>query len=187
MSLEIEYLNSGIYGILNIVNDKLYLGSAVNLKRRWAQHVSDLKYNKHDNNYLQKSWNKHGQENFIFIVLEFCLNVELTCKEQWWIDKLEVYNRDIGYNIRRDAKSNLGLKYPDSHREKCRINNTGKKHSEETKAKMRKVKRSDEFKQNVSLNRRGKKPSNETIEKIRRSNIETWKRKKQNDWTSTWQ
>ncbi|MEQ8172689.1 MAG: GIY-YIG nuclease family protein, partial [Candidatus Eremiobacterota bacterium] len=58
--------NSGIYCIINRVNQKIYIGSAKNLKDREKQHFSLLKNNKHVNKYLQNSYNKHGYENFEF-------------------------------------------------------------------------------------------------------------------------
>ena len=64
-------MNSGIYIIKNTINGKFYIGSAVNIKTRWSQHRHQLKHNKHGNRYLQRSWNKHGTENFVFEVLEY--------------------------------------------------------------------------------------------------------------------
>lgn len=54
---------SGIYAILNIANDKLYVGSAVDLYMRWKLHVFSLENSKHYNKYLQNAWCKHGRDN----------------------------------------------------------------------------------------------------------------------------
>jgi group I intron endonuclease len=62
--------NCGIYIIKNLVNNKIYIGSSVNIGNRFNQHKNSLRKNKHHNKYLQKSWNKHGEENFEFIVIE---------------------------------------------------------------------------------------------------------------------
>jgi len=59
---------SGIYKIINKVNGKYYIGSSNDIKGRWSEHKNDLKANRHDNDYLQKSWNKYGEENFEFEV-----------------------------------------------------------------------------------------------------------------------
>lgn len=90
---------SGIYQIRNLVNGKLYIGSAVNLYDRKSQHFSDLKYGKH-NDRFQNSYNFHGKDNFIFEVIEFVEdeNKLIEC-EQYWMDRFEVYKRDKGYNI----------------------------------------------------------------------------------------
>ena len=62
--------NCGIYVIRNIVNDNIYIGSSVNIKKRFCQHRNSLRKNKHHNKYLQRSWNKYGEENFEFVVIE---------------------------------------------------------------------------------------------------------------------
>ena len=40
---------SGIYQIRNLVNGKIYVGSAVNLRARMQSHFGELKNNKHNN------------------------------------------------------------------------------------------------------------------------------------------
>jgi len=65
-------MNSGIYKILNKTNNKVYIGSSVNLKNREYKHFWMLKKNIHDNKFLQKSFNRDGLENFVFEVLENC-------------------------------------------------------------------------------------------------------------------
>ena len=66
MNLKVQ----GIYIILNIINNKCYIGSSINIKGRKEQHIRDLKKGKHCNDHLQKSWNKYGQESFVFSKLE---------------------------------------------------------------------------------------------------------------------
>jgi len=106
-------IESGICAILNLVSGKYYVGSAANLYQRWHGHKSLLKHNKHDNSYLQRSWNKHGQQNFMFVVIE---RVEKDClvqREQYWIDETKCHNKSIGYNLRLLATSNLGIRFSD--------------------------------------------------------------------------
>ena len=54
-------MNSGIYKILNKINGKFYIGSAVNFKRRFARHKRLLNINCHPNEYLQNAWNKYWE------------------------------------------------------------------------------------------------------------------------------
>lgn len=63
-------LNCGIYWITNLVNNKIYIGSSINIKKRFNQHKSNLRHNRHCNQHLQRAWNKYGEENFIFQLVE---------------------------------------------------------------------------------------------------------------------
>ena len=49
---------SGIYCIENIITNKKYIGQSINIKDRWSKHKSELNHQTHDNDYLQKAWNK---------------------------------------------------------------------------------------------------------------------------------
>ena len=62
--------NCGIYIIQNLVNENIYIGSSINIKRRFSQHKSTLRHNTHKNKHLQNAWNKYGEDNFEFIILE---------------------------------------------------------------------------------------------------------------------
>ena len=88
---------SGIYQIRNLINNKLYIGSSNNLRTRKNSHLNELVNDKHYNKYLQKSFNKYGEQNFIFEVIEFCEPEERIEIEQYWLDKF--YNKNTCYNI----------------------------------------------------------------------------------------
>lgn len=143
--------NSGIYQIKNLVNEKIYIGSTNNFKRRKARHFSELRNNCHKNNYLQRSFNKYNEENFIFEILEYVEDRErLLEREQYWIDKYKPYIN--GYNLRIIAESNALIKIPRDVIIRRSQKRMGKKHSEESKQKMSKA-------------HKGIKHSLETIEK----------------------
>lgn len=59
-----------IYKIVNLVNDKFYVGSTVNKKVRFRQHRKLLRGNRHHCKHLQAAWNKYGEEKFYFRVVE---------------------------------------------------------------------------------------------------------------------
>ncbi|MDP2650386.1 MAG: GIY-YIG nuclease family protein, partial [bacterium] len=73
---------SGVYEIVNTVNGKRYIGSAINPKRRWVNHKSALRGNKHHSPALQRAWNKYGEAVFIFRVIQPCPAEQLLFQEQ---------------------------------------------------------------------------------------------------------
>lgn len=88
----------GIYKIENVTNGKLYIGSSVDIYRRWKEHTTSLNNNKHHSPHLQYSWNKHGKDNFKFEIIEICCEDELLVREQYYIDSLNVLDEKFGYN-----------------------------------------------------------------------------------------
>lgn len=135
------YFRMGIYGIRNLINNKIYVGkTGMNFGDRWDSHRSLLNNGKHDNPYLQRAWDKYGQDNFEFIVIEDCNVDELSDREKYYI---KLY-KDMGlaYNIHDggDEGYNLGKHLSDKTKrkigEKNRINGIGRKASDETKEKM---------------------------------------------------
>jgi group I intron endonuclease len=59
-----------IYKIINLVNDKFYVGSTVNKKVRFREHRKQLRGNRHHCKHLQAAWNKYGEVKFDFVVVE---------------------------------------------------------------------------------------------------------------------
>lgn len=159
---------SGIYAIINKVNGKRYVGSAVNLNRRKNVHWNDLSKNSHHSEKLQRAWNKHGQKNFEFFILELIGNEFLTMREQHWINYFD--SSSNGYNCQPIAGSNLGNKHKESTKKLMAIAATGRKHSEETKAKISAIQMgrrvSENVKKRASETHKGRKHSKEHIEKV---------------------
>lgn len=92
----------GIYKIINVVNNKFYVGSAVNFSRRKARHFSELRHNKHNNRWLQASWNKHGEQAFVFAIVEEVQDKAILLEvENRWLK--EHVGKDYCYNIGVDA------------------------------------------------------------------------------------
>ena len=103
-------LKSGIYQIVNIIDSKMYIGSAKNLKKRWKEHKRPLIGGSHFNKYLQRAWDKYGESNFKFKILCYCEECELLQKEQEMIDFYQSANSNVGYNLSPTAGSTLGLR-----------------------------------------------------------------------------
>jgi group I intron endonuclease len=139
---------SGIYEIVNRVNGKRYVGSAVNLAHRWRQHRCELAKGRH-NPILQNAWNKYGGEAFEFRVIEHVSEpTKLIEREQHFIDCLLPQ-----YNCAKVAGSKLGVK-------------PGK----ETLAKIAKASKrmweSEGYRQKMSDAHKGRKPTDEQRAKI---------------------
>ena len=90
-------MSIGIYKIQNLLNGKVYIGQSVDIEKRWSVHKTELKNNYHYNTHLQNAWNKYGEENFEFSVVEQCNIDQLNQKEIYWISKFDSY--EDGYNL----------------------------------------------------------------------------------------
>ena len=82
----------GIYRIKNLINEKSYYGSSKNIEKRWKKHLNELRKKKHINNFLQNAWNKYGENNFIFEIVQECEEKDLLVIEQKYIDLFGYYN-----------------------------------------------------------------------------------------------
>ena len=112
-----------IYSITNVINNKKYVGSTRNLKRRFCEHQSALLHNRHKNRHLQNSWNKYGEENFIFTIICDCDLEDSYIYEQVVIDKLKPE-----YNIRKIAINNKGVKFSETHNKNLSNSRLGQKY-----------------------------------------------------------
>lgn len=105
---------SGIYKIICRTNDKFYIGSSINIDRRLKDHKRSLCENKHRNKYLQDSWNKYGEKNFKYEIIETVYGVQqLLIREKWWIDSTNCCDRKIGFNISSDPRETARGKFID--------------------------------------------------------------------------
>lgn len=160
---EQEYKNlCGIYQIRNLSNGMIYVGQTRGrFQKRFWLHQWKLRNNTHDNIFLQDDWNKYGEENFVFEVVEAIADEgQINQREMVYIDDC----RQAGccYNIADGGDGKRGV--PMSERakrmvgEKNRTHNLGKHASESTKAKM-------------SASRKGKKRDPAVMEALRQTRI----------------
>lgn len=82
-------MNSGIYKIINNIDDRIYVGSAKNLHNRFLEHNRLFKSQKHNNKHLLNFVNKYGLSSISFEILELCDKDLLEIKEQEYIDNLQ--------------------------------------------------------------------------------------------------
>lgn len=130
-----------VYAIVNKVNSKAYIGGTTNLFKRIPKHKYRLNLNKHENTYLQNSYNKHGEESFEWYVVEKCTQDNALVREQKYLDTFKTYKREMGYNIQKEATNRRHtLETIEKLRQKRKLQKPtmlGKKHSKEAKEKMR--------------------------------------------------
>lgn len=84
-----------IYIIKNTINNKVYIGQSIDVKKRFNQHFQ--KCHKKDNSLLYKAMRKYGKDKFYFEILENNIK-NYNDQEQYWI---KYYNSITpnGYNI----------------------------------------------------------------------------------------
>jgi group I intron endonuclease len=135
-------LISGVYKITNIINNRCYIGSAIDMPNRWYLHIRSLDKGIHHSLHLQRSWNKYGKSNFNFEVLLYCCKKDLLLFEQRAIDSYKPK-----FNICKYAHNTLGRKHSKGSIHKIKVArkkqeenfgspHAGKKHSEASKKKM---------------------------------------------------
>lgn len=67
-------------------SDQFYIGSSINIFKRWKRHISQLKNKTHANIKLQKIYNEKGLDNLKFEIIEICDNLKE--REQFYLDSL---------------------------------------------------------------------------------------------------
>jgi len=113
---------AGIYMFYCLVNGNTYIGSSVKLDRRFRVHISCIGS---INLPLYNALNKHGLNNFVFLILQYCESVENICLglEQNYLD---LYKPK--YNILKLAGSSQGFKHSPDTIEKFKKSHSGKLH-----------------------------------------------------------
>lgn len=115
-----------IYRITNMLTDDFYIGSAQSFERRVWQHRYDLRRGAHKNPHMQASWNKYGEDAFVFEVLE-----EVPEGEEVFEVENKYLHAYVGvpncFNVNRDAVgSRLGQTLSDKSRAQLSANRKGK-------------------------------------------------------------
>lgn len=100
---------SGIYRWINKINNESYVGSSVNLSKRFIKYYN-INYLKSKiviyNSRIYEALLKYSYSNFSLEILEYCNNEYLITREQHYLDLLKPE-----YNICKTAGSMLGFKH----------------------------------------------------------------------------
>ena len=96
---------AGVYMFFNLTNGKFYIGSSVNLARRFRVHMNSVNSVKLP---LPLAINKYGPNNFVLLILQYCDRDVDICLglEQYYID---LYKPK--YNLLKIAGSSQGFKH----------------------------------------------------------------------------
>jgi group I intron endonuclease len=112
----------GVYMFFNIINGNCYIGSSVNLARRFRIHLSSVGSVKLP---LPLAINKYGPNNFVFLILQYCDRIEDVCLglEQHYLDLFKPK-----YNILKVAGSSQGFKHSPETIAKLKLRHAGNLH-----------------------------------------------------------
>lgn len=132
---------SGIYKIVDVETGRFYIGSSVNIEKRWHQHRGRLSRGTHPNPILQAIWSK-SQDRLHIETIQFCepIKDELLRAEQAFLDEAGVGSNRLCMNVLSVAGSHLGRKRSELTCARLSVANTGKHPSLETRAKQRAAK-----------------------------------------------
>ena len=173
----------GIYKITNLKNGKVYIGQSDRLNDREREHFYRLEKQIHSNEFLQRSYNKHGKDNFTFEIIENA--DDLDNRELYFINEYGGINSHLNYNFKnpltkewsdytrvKQSKTMIGENNP----------NYGNKWSQEQKDNASKNKKgitleerlgkdkADLAKAKMSKSQTGRKHPDDVKEKIRKAN-----------------
>lgn len=126
----------GIYKLTNLINNKIYVGKSTNVFHRKFQHAYSARVSRNHNLHLKRAIIKHGRNNFIFSIIEFCPKEILDERETFWIKRLKTTNSNFGYNKTFGGKEGYPIEEV-----KAKIANTlrGRKRPQEVKDNLRKA------------------------------------------------
>lgn len=142
----------GIYCIENMINHKKYIGQSQDIEERWRCHRGKLKRGEHYNFHLQMAWNKYGEDNFAFYVVELCDVESLNTRESHYIKKFNSFK--CGYNMTEGGEGTRGYHHSEEYKQYWSNQRKG-------------IPKTDEAKRNMSLAKKGKPLKNHDTEKVR--------------------
>lgn len=162
---------TGVYSIRCTANGKVYVGSAAaSFKKRWDEHVRDLRNNRHHARRLQRAWNKYGEPSFLFEIVERTEPEHAVAQEHVFINYWKAADKNHGFNSSPTAGSPLGVKHSLETRAKVAAAGRGRKHSAESLKKIGDGNRgkviSPEMRAKIAATLLGRKASPETRAKL---------------------
>jgi len=68
-----------VYEIRCEVDGRFYIGATINYHKRHLEHLNDLRKQRHHNQFLQRAFNKYGEDSFSFHILK-----EFSSEDEMW-------------------------------------------------------------------------------------------------------
>ena len=131
-------ITSGVYSIEEVSTGRKYIGSSVDIRKRWREHKRQLESGTHHSKFLQRCWSKRGPENFTFKLLLICAREDTVFYEQQVLDATRPK-----FNSVPTAGSMLGYLHTAASRAKMSASRPkdfspmkGKSHTEESRQKI---------------------------------------------------
>ena len=118
----------------NLIDSKIYIGSAVDLRKRFSRYFSLQHLSCYSTMYIYKAILKHGHSNFSVEILEYCDPADLLKREQYYIDLLKPE-----YNILKTAGSRLSVNHTETSNLKNRLSQSKRIKIEVTDLKLNTV------------------------------------------------
>jgi group I intron endonuclease len=133
----------GIYGIENTITDKWYIGSSVELSKRFSRHLWELRSGRHHSDKLQRSFDKHGVKAFDFKLLMVCSKEDLEFYESRAIKAYRGFTD--GYNVAAEAKGGFmrGRNWPEATKAARIEEMKTRRMTEEQKTKISELKKAE--------------------------------------------
>jgi len=116
-------METGIYQIQSSIKPyRIYIGSTKDILRRWHKHLQDLRLNKHHSPHLQWHYNKYGEHDLQFSILEHCGMHALLNREQHYLNIFNPY-----FNTCKIAGNTNGYHHTEQSKNKISIAQLGNK------------------------------------------------------------
>ena len=163
-----EGYQASIYTLRHLPTNRCYVGHTTQKPfDRLYGHLKDLVGGTHLSTFMQNVWNKYGNGEFEFELLEFCLIENRLDREQFWIDTLNSV-----FNIAKVAGSTYGTKRTFEDRQKFseiqkRAGNVKKYlHTDAARKRHREVVSSIEYREKMSKVMKGRVVTEETRKRM---------------------
>ena len=119
----------GIYLFVCKPTGQIYVGSAsqrFGFYNRIGQHMSHLNIGKHHVKTMQQAFVKYGAPAFDWYVVEFCESDQALRREQFYLDLLQPWKPENGFNTQPNAFSPISCRKSAECKEKIAASKRGK-------------------------------------------------------------